>query len=185
MDTFENTIHHEYFEWLYKRVCKGRVNRNVSYKKIFAFLYDTEFIFSIRDDGNRAQDGIDLRYRFAMTVDKKYPVREIMDILGGPCTVLEMMIALAVICEESIMDNTDYGDRTGQWFWEMMNNLGISHMTDDNFDYDEAKSIIDTFLERRYQPDGQGGLFYIRGCKDDLRDIEIWTQLCWYLDYFV
>ena len=34
------------------------------------------------------------------------------------CSVLEMMIALAIRCEEHIMDDPDVGNRTGQWFWK-------------------------------------------------------------------
>ena len=177
---FENQIKNEYFDWLYDYVCKGRTHRNVSYTKLFTFLYQVEFIFSIRNDINRAKDGVDLRYRFAMIKDDD----RIMDILDGPCSVLEMMIALAIRTEETIMDDSRYGDRTSQWFWNMMSNIGISDMIDGNFDEEIVQEKIDIFLERRYDPDGKGGLFYIRDCEDDLRDVEIWIQLCWYLDKF-
>lgn len=176
--TFKNSIEHEYFEWLYNYVCKGRAHDKVSYKKIFKLLYDIEFTFYIRNDLNRARDGVDLRYRFALLKHDD----TIMDVLDEPCSILEMMIALAIRCEETIMDDPRYGDRTSQWFWTMMTNLGLSHMTDDNFNEKVATKRIYDFLEKRYEPDGRGGLFYIRGCKEDLRDVEIWTQLCWYLD---
>ena len=57
-------IKEEYFEWLYDTVCKGRAHNNTSYKKLFMFLHDIEFTFTIRMDMNRARDGVDLRYRF-------------------------------------------------------------------------------------------------------------------------
>jgi hypothetical protein len=178
----ENQIKNEYFDWLYNYVCKGRAHDNVSYRKIFMLLHNTEFTFSIAKDFNRAKDGVDLRYRFAILNEDRWDAREVLDILDGACSVLEMMIALAVICEESIMDDSKYGDRTGQWFWNMMYNLGIDYMFDDIYDENVAIEIIDAFLERRYEPDGKGGLFYIRGCREDLRNVEIWYQLCWYLD---
>lgn len=178
--SFEDAVRNEYFEWLYDYVCAGRAHDKMSYKKLFIFLHDIEFRYSIPKDSNRARDGIDLRYRFAMLKDDTY----VMDILDGPCSVLEMMVALAIRCEETIMDNTLYGNRTGQWFWNMMYSLGLDYMCDELFDKIEASDIIDTFLDRRYMPDGKGGLFRIRGCPDDLRDVEIWTQLCWYLDKF-
>lgn len=180
MNLYEVQVVNDYFEWLYNYVCKGRVNNKVSYRKLFMFLHSKEFIYYIRNDVNRARDGADLRYRFAMLKDDEH----LLKFLEGPCSVLEMMVALAIRCEETIMDDTNYGDRTGQWFWNMLSNLGISFMTDDRFDYDFAEEKIFNFLERRYDPDGKGGLFYIKGCEDDLRDIEIWTQLCWYLDKF-
>lgn len=180
MATFENQVENEYFEWLYNYVCKGRVNIRISYKKLFMLLHDIDFDFYIRNDVNRARDGVDLRYRFAMLKDDE----SIMDILDRPCSVLEMMVALAIRCEETIMDDPRYGNRTGQWFWNMLTNLGIGFMTDEKFNRKLAIEKIYIFLERRYDPDGKGGLFYIKECKEDLRDVEIWTQLCWYLDNF-
>ena len=180
--SFQKEIREEYFDWLYNYVCKGRSHDKVSYRKLFEFLHQIEFTFSIPNDINRAKDGVDLRYRFAMLKDDN----DVMDILADePCSVLEMMIALAIRCEETIMDDTRYGDRTGQWFWDMMSNLGIGLMEDNIFDRDFVEETIYNFLDRRYMPDGRGGLFYIKGCKDDLREYEIWTQLCWYLDKFV
>lgn len=178
---FQQGVREEYFNWLYNNVCKGRTHDKVSYVKLFKLLHQIEFIFTIPNDINRAKDGVDLRYRFAMLKDDD----RIMEILDGPCSVLEMMVAISIRCEETIMDDTRYGDRTGQWFWNMMSNLGIGRMTDDIFEEYVVEDIINTFLERRYRPDGKGGLFYIKGCEDDLRDVEIWIQLCWYLDKFV
>ena len=134
---------------------------------------------------NRAKDGESLRYRFAVIYENDRIYQDgIMAILDGPCSVLEMMTALAIRCEESIMDDPSYGDRTGQWFWNMMTNLGIGWMNDNRFDLKEAEDIIYNFLDRRYEPDGRGGLFWIKGCPEDLRKEEIWTQLCWYLEAF-
>lgn len=181
MATFENQVKNQYFEWLYNYVCKGRVSKQISYYKLFTLLHDIDFTFYIRNDLNRARDGVDLRYRFAMFMDDE---ERVLDILDGPCSVLEMILALAIRCEETIMNDTRYGDRTGQWFWNMLSNLGISYMTDDRFDKDIAVKKIYDFMERRYDPDGKGGLFYIRECKEDLRDVEIWTQLNWYLINF-
>jgi hypothetical protein len=145
-------------------------------------LHNTEFRYTISKDRNRAKDGIDLRYRFALTEDQKYSYRSIMDYLDGPCSVLEMMIALSIRCEETIMDDPNVGDRTGQWFWGMITNLGLGAMVDTRFDSRRVDEIIETFLDREYEPDGKGGLFTIRRCDKDLRSVEIWYQLCWYLD---
>ena len=176
----KDKITDEYFDWLYNRVCKGRLHYTISYRKILTLLHQIEFTFIIPNDINRYEDGQGLRYRFA--IDMGYdPYLIDREILDGPCSVLEMMIALAIRCEESIMFDTEYGDRTGQWFWEMMSNMGIGHMRDELFDRIEAENIIYDFLDRRYTSDGKGGLFYIRDCADDLRRVEIWSQLCWYL----
>lgn len=179
--TLQQEINNNYFDWLYDRVCRGRSHDKVSYRKLFEYLHQVEFIYPIENDADRARDGVVLRYRFAMAEGDE----RIADILGdAPCSVLEMMVALAIRCEKTIMDDTRYGDRTAQWFWDMLRNMGIGNMTDDIFDVEFVSKKIYNFLDRCYEPDGKGGLFHIRNCRYDLREIEIWTQLCWYLDNF-
>ena len=138
-------------------------------------------IFSIPLDQNRAEYGISLRRRFARS-EGCYDACEYID---GPCSVLEMMVALAIQCEEEIMDNTAYGDRTSQWFWDMITNLGLGSMNDRQFDIRYAEDVIDRFLNREYEPNGRGGLFTVRDYPRDLRDVEIWVQLLWHLDDIV
>jgi hypothetical protein len=92
-----------------------------------------------------------------------------------------MMVALAIRCE-SVMDDTSFGDRTGQWFWGMISSLGLGSMNDSRFDIDYVEDCVTRFLERDYEPDGRGGLFTIRHCDRDMRDVEIWTQLWLYID---
>jgi hypothetical protein len=130
-------------------------------------------------DGNRAEDGIDLRDRFAYEVGYEYYV---VDYIEGPCSVLEMMVALAIHTEEDIMDDARFGDRTGQWFWNMVVSLGLGGMYDGHFNERLTEEIIMRFLNREYEPDGSGGLFTISKCPYDLRDVEIQTQRNWYLN---
>lgn len=180
MSSFENKVKNDYFEWLYNYVAKVRIHTRISYRQLFMLLHSIEFTYTIRNDENRVSDGIDLRYRYAMDIGDE----SIMDVLDGPCSVLEMLVGLAIRCEETIMDDPRYGDRTSQWFWTMMSNLGLNHMTDDIFDEEYVTNRVYDFMERRYEPNGLGGLFYIKDCEDDLRNVEIWIQLCWYLDRY-
>lgn len=172
-----NKIKNAYFEWLYKFVCSHKTHDTISYRKIFSLMYDIDFDFYIKKDVNRAIEGMDLRNRFGA---EKH-IENIDEILDDPCNVLEVMIALAIRIE-GIMDNPLYGDRTSQWFWQMMSSLGLNLMTDDVYDEKRAIKIIYDFLERRYRPDGKGGLFYIRNCNEDLTQLEIWDQVCIYLN---
>ena len=174
---------HDYFEWLYGLVCKDRFAPAISYRKLLRFLHNADFRYSILRDQNRAEDGIDLRYRFALTRgEDPDEINEITYILERPCTVLEMIIALAIRAEETIMDDAMIGDRTAQWFWNMVTNMGLGSVTDGNFDPEHVRRKVDKFLDRKYSPDGRGGLFTVRDCDCDLREVEIWYQLCWYLD---
>ena len=170
----------EYFEWMVETVCHDRFAENISYRKLLKLLHDIRFIWSVPKDGNRAADGIDLRRRFASWCCPE--VNDIMRYLSGPCSVLEMMVALAIRCEIDIMHDPSIGDRTSQWFWRMIVNLGLGNMEDSQFDEEYVCHNIDIFLNREYEPNGRGGLFMVRHCEKDLRKIEIWIQMLWYLD---
>lgn len=178
----QDELRNEYFEWLFNLVCGTRFSRQISYKKLLMRLHDIPFVYSIPKDRNRAEDGVSLRYRFALVNNYDDSVDVILDILDGPCSVLEMMIALAIKCEENIMDDPNMGDRTTQWFWEMIVNLGLGAITDARYDRRYVDTVIAALLDRDYEPDGTGGLFVIKNCDRDLRKMEIWHQLCWYLD---
>jgi hypothetical protein len=179
--TIKDKLNNEYFNWMYDIVCADRFSNDISYQKLLMYLHNTVFKYSIRRDSNRADDGVSLRYRFAH--HNEYD--DVHYYITGPCSVLEMILALAIRCEENIMDDTAFGDRTGQWFWGMINNLGLGSMTDDRFDRLYVEEIIDRFLARKYEPNGKGGLFTVRNCDRDLRDVEIWFQLCYYLDSII
>ena len=170
-------IQERYFDWLYNLVCENRFAETNSFRKLLAYLHSMEFTYLIDRDSNRADDGVDLRYKFALYSD----IPNVEARITGPCSVLEMMVALA-INEEQIMHNPKLGDRTAHWFWRMLISLGLGGMTDVLFDRYEVKAVVNRFLNREYEPDGRGGLFTIKNCRHDLRDIEIWTQACWYMD---
>lgn len=171
-----HSIEREYFVWLSDLVYRDR------YDNLLARLHDTEFIYFIPKDSNRAKDGEALRYRFALLHYPDEPADLIVDILDRPCSILEMMVALAIRCEEDIMDDPNVGNRTSQWFWMMVVNLGLGYMYDSRFDEEYVDDVLYRFLHRDYEPNGEGGLFVVRQCDRDLRDAEIWHQLCWYLD---
>ena len=167
----------EYYNWLISFI------NLKDYTKLLLFLHKQYFIPKLADDKNRVGDGLSLRWRFALEkgIDKHFDYIE--KIFDPNCSILEMIIALALRCEETIMDNPEFGNRTKQWFWNMIKNLGLSGLNDSHFDESIAKKQIDKFLYRKYKQDGSdGGLFYIPNCRFDLREVDIWTQLCWYLD---
>lgn len=171
-------IENKYFEWMFDLVRGKRYPDDISYKELLWYLNDIEFEYYIRGDYNRAADGIDLRRRFAYDY---LAIDHAEDYILGPCSILEMMVALAIRIEE-IMDNPDYGDRTSQWFWRMIISLGLGGMSDENFDIYAADSIIGRFLDREYDFDGRGGLFTVGHSNRDMRDIEIWKQMLMFIN---
>ena len=173
--TLGDRIRSDYFEWMYDLVGGGRRSPVISFRKLLEYLHRTEFTYTISMDENRASDGVDLRLRFAYDDDvNRY--------LNGPCSVLEMMVALAIACEENIMDDPGIGDRTAHWFWNMVINMGLGGMTDARFDEEYVRTVVTRFLNRKYEYNGKGGLFTVKNPERDLRTVEIWWQLCWYLN---
>lgn len=169
-------INAQYLDWMYDKVCNDRYSKKNTYRLLFEYLYEKVFYYIIPMDGNRAEDGVDLRYEFGREFN--YPEAMIATYLDNrPCSVLEMMIALAIRCENNIMEDDDYGNRVGQWFWEMIVSLGLGHMNDDNFDFVFVDNTIDRFLERKYERNGEGSLFKVEDQAKDMRTIEIWYQM--------
>ena len=100
---------------------------------------------------------------------------------GVPCSMLEMMVALAVRIEEHIMEDSSAGNRVGQWFWNMVVSLGLAAMDDGRFHEDRADYILDRFERRDYEYNGAGGLFTVNHPTEDMRRLDIWYQLMHYL----
>ena len=174
----KDKIENDYFEWIYDLMCGRRYAKDISYRKLLSHLHSVEFTYTIQRDSNRAADGIELRYRFSLAKNHK----DWYLYLDGPCSVLEMMVALAIRCEEGIMDDPSVGDRTGQWFWGMIINLGLESMDDSNFDMIHTDDVIFRFMDRKYKKNGEGGLFTVDNYKYDMRSVEIWWQMNWYLN---
>ena len=177
----ELELNNEYFEWMCQLVCNERYHRRLSYRKLLNHLHQIDFQYTHPMDENRAEDGTDLRYRFGY--ENKYEGSMIASYLDNrPCSVLEMLIALAFRCEEHIMQDSDAGDRMGQWFWNMIVSLGLGSMSDSRYNEREVDRILDIFLNRTYDANGRGGLFTIEDCPYDLRAVDIWYQMMWYLN---
>lgn len=176
-----NELNNAYFEWLYQLVCADEgYSRSMSYRKLLSRLHSIDFYYIHPMDGNRSEDGINLRYRFGDKNGYSDPI--IANYLDDrPCSVLEMMVALAVRCEEHIMPDPDIGDRTGQWFWNMIVNLGLGSMCDVRFDEEYVDRIVDRFLNREYERNGKGGLFTVEHGRQDMRSVDIWYQMHGYL----
>ena len=172
----KDELDNEYFKWMYQLVRPS----HGSYKILLCQLHGINFYNLIDMDADRAEDGINLRYRFGY--ENGYESAMIASCLDNrPCSVLEMMVALAIKIEEQIMDDPDIGNRTGLWFWKMIENLGLKNMHDAVIDTDYVEEIISRFLDRNYQRDGSGGLFIVHG-HGDLRNVEIWYQMLRYLN---
>lgn len=166
----------EYFEWLLRLIDDGRV---CEYRKLLLYLDSTDFSIVIENDIYRAEDGTNLRSRFTHIYhrDSNRDTR--------PCSILEMLVALSLRCEEEIMNDISIGDRTAMWFWGMINNLDLSSMVDRRYDERTVRDRVLRFMDRKYSSNGEGGLFTVQNPRRDMRDVEIWYQMLWYLNDFL
>ena len=181
LDREKDRIQDEYYDWMTRVVLDSRYSGNLSWHKLLSLLHNTDFTYINNYDRNRAADGIEMRYRFGFELG--YPTEKIRDILDTvPCSMLEMMAALAKRCEETITDDPESGDRTGKWFFAMIESLGLGEMDDRHFDKITASYILDRFMRREYQRDGRGGLFTISSSAFDMRRDDIWAQMMHYLN---
>lgn len=175
-------ILNQYLFWLTSLVCDEYHQRY--YQNLLETLHEREFTWVIDNDINRAADGIDLRARFSE--ENNLDFLKCRRILNGPCSVLEMMVGLACRCEDGIMGDEEYGDRTSEWFWLMIRNMDLMDMDDESFDANHVHEVITKMLNRGYRRDGRdGGLFVIDHPRRDLRRVEIWYQLNWYLNTII
>lgn len=173
-----------YFQWLTDQVCTDKEKRKFS--KVLRLLYSTTFRYTLERDGNRAEDGISLRDSFGNENDIDCETRH--NAITGPCTLLEMMVGLADRAVYSMVDDEITGNEDPKhWiFWLMMSNVGLIRLSNADFSHSKAIRHIDVLLDRKYASNGRkGGLFVVRKPRSDLREVEIWYQMCWSISEMV
>lgn len=163
-----------YLDWIYE-LLGGKEGPCSNYRYLMTTLLTIDFYWLVPDDDNRSDDGRALRNKFcadSLEIDH--------DFLYQPCTVLEMMAALAFKIETDIMYDPDMPDRTGEWFYDMLHNLDLYKFTDDiwnnNCKY-ATINIVTKMLDRDYDFDGFGGLYPLENAQEDQRNVEIWNQM--------
>lgn len=162
----------DYLEWL--RGIVGRSGDALNRQEA-EFLMDKPFTPILDMDENRKVDGLVLRDIYEAETGKDSGME------GKPCTMLEMIIALARHMF-SIMDGwiPDENNTIGRWFHEMLDNLEKPRRrsTWDAYRWDDA---METILNRTFDRNGRGGLFPRACCHEDQRKVELWDQMNGYL----
>lgn len=160
----------EYYDWLLEQI-DYFPGENDTYDDILMLLFNTIFTWTIANDDNRAEDGLQLRSIFME--DEGWNTNPFFE---EDCSVLEMMIALSMRIDSDIMWDGE-NNRTSKWFWEMFENLGLHYL--EPSDYFAA---LDIFLGRKYDKNGVGGLFPLRkNNTKNQKKVEIWYQAQAYL----
>lgn len=176
-----------YFEYLCSIV--GAERGNTSYYILLRKLFEKEFYALIPNDENRAMDGKCLRDEFAESTD--YISYEEID---GPCNMLEFMIGISRRMANLTYKGDDV-DRTSEYFWEILENLLAGHSSKilemrlkQCSDPRISPTLLnlfdlklDTFLERKILKNGILGFFPKKISGIDQNEIEIWSQMQYYL----
>lgn len=174
-------IQRKYFLWLCGLVDVNESDEDTPNRELCWWLHQKEFVSILPNDDNRAVDGTKLRETFADNF-----LKEDCPCLGGTCTMLEMLIALAVHMDYLISDGPN-DNRVPKCFWEMVDNLGLKLFRVGDPDFKdkiyENDQALDMFINRKYLRSGKGGLFPLkfRGTLDQ-RNTEIWYQMMNYIE---
>lgn len=169
------TLDDAYLAWLYLQVGARSVRESDpsrTHWRLLRQMHETDFVWLVPNDDNRAADGLELRYEFmdekAILPDRAW--------LERPCSFLEMLIGLA---------RRLAFEGEGQphvWFWHLIDNLDLTRCNDDRrWSPRRVDEIINSVIWRTYAPSGRGGLFPLRYSHEDQRDVELWYQMNAYL----
>ena len=174
-----------YLNWLIRTV-QDTDGKALIHQKLIRQLHRTPFLVINKKDQSRENDGVDLRWRFKWETMRSYDEIEdityISDVPDERCSLLEMMVALAFRADEDFTKRKNEKSTVPLIFWDMVRNLGLLEQTDNVYDPDEVARVLQRFNNREYERNGKGGLFSFKNITDDMREVEIWYQLCWYIN---
>lgn len=175
-----NYVIEDYKEWLIEIINEDRPIKRASYSKLLNTLFDTPFEYIHEYDYNRQIDGEELRNIYIYDGGD-----EEISKWNEQCTVLEVLIALAFKMQQMTVTPTiDYS--VGYWFWVMISNLGLGRMSNGNFNKHKILNTLNIFMNRKYRYNGEGGnIFIIVNSNEDLRELEIWHQMCHFLNDYL
>ena len=170
-----DNVWYDYGLWLIDRVGFKRKK----YNNLLVELHYIPFHYSIALDGNRVEDGLELRDEYYLETDYIGPA-----IKDKKCSVLEVLVALAIRIEtEYIGDPRE--DHPEKIFWEMIENLFDMdknwRLCGPEIDSQFVHYTVDKWLNRRFNKDGKGSIFPLKRADCDQTICEIWSQMNRYL----
>lgn len=161
-----------YFEWLLQKIESSEYDYHDYYQLLY-YLNSVEFEATVPNDNNRIIDGLNLRDEFLS--EQRFP-----GYIGGPCSMLEMLVAFSIRIELDITGDPG-SDDLGRWFWVMLDNAKLLRYDDDNFDLGEIGLIVEKIVGRKYKRNGIGGFFPVFHSNKNQREVELWYQMQAYL----
>ena len=191
-------LHQDYFDWLCRLVGAHPTGPFCNYSHLLTRLFQTDFAI-VRDfDNNRAVNGKYLRYYYDSNRDDfgtndQSPYHGTGDFYYQnqhyPCSVLEMMIALAKDIDTQYLYSNDC--RLLIWFWIMIESMGLANYKDGYWDHESERNDVDWILRAfnldayELTPEGEYRptvlLFPIRNIEGYQQIHNLWEQMIiWY-----
>jgi hypothetical protein len=165
-----------YFNWLYQKVRPDAMPQPLHYTKVCSLAHRIIFDWTVPNDDNRAAEGKELRDEFMQELGVDPPPDK--EWMGLDSSIFEMLVALARRCDFIVPIGFD------GWFDIFMGNLELENYNDSLYipsDSTRINRMLNKFNERRYRPDGKGGLFPLKHPKRDMREVELWYQMSAYM----
>lgn len=167
-------LENSYFNWLCAKVMRvENPTPSLTYWTLLKKMHETEFVWLVMGDDNRAEDGLELRDEFRIEAG----VTDAPEWRGLGCSLLEMLIAFSRRAEFMTMTPAV------NWFWKFVENLDLLKFNDASVN--NSGIVIEQALYdvvwRQYEYNGQGGLFPLRRPQHEQKEVEIWYQFCEYL----
>lgn len=158
-----NQLDYEYYEWLVSQI---HIPTGKTYGDLFERMHNLEFVWTVPNDDNRVQDGIDLRAEF-------------LEETGGRKLNLTVVTFLEVLVALSRRVAFTAGGNAEQWAWRLIKNIRLHKMSDplDGTRVLVVNDILDAVIWRTYHPDGRGGFFPLNNPSEDQTKVEIWYQM--------
>lgn len=171
-----------YFQWLCDLVhCE---KKEKSYYKLLKIMFDTEFLVKNKNDINRMVDGCELKTDYFCECNIKEE-----DKFPGSCSILEMIIGISKrMMFELARDGDDDESYFYHYFWEILDNLHLTWYDDKKMEWNPGQNtvrieeILRILNERKYQKNGEGGMFPLRNPSKNQKRVEIWYQMQEYIN---
>lgn len=165
----------QYLDWLFALVESARPGQ--TFLCLFRALDRTKFQADDRIplDANRVSYALNLRNEFFET----YGINYEDDFAEARISMLELLIQLAYDMGEI----TSREDNIPQYFFELLENLGLCIPDDEYIDIDRRDAdvyiVLQKVIRRRYGANGL--LFPLKNPTADQRRVELWFQMNAYL----
>ena len=136
---------YDYKDWLISLVDTPENDFRRYYTKLMNDLFDKDYPWMRGHNGDRFDDGIELRSRYDIYV-RDGETHVIKTLSGKPCSILECLVALFNRYSDSVL--TDPGDPSvaPELFYDALNGLELLFFDDSRYDFEAVNDILDQFL---------------------------------------